>query len=70
MEAALEGQSAWVRVTANMTLQAYELLVAPNIPDEPKWPTESMPEILQAAFRGKYIDSLDHPVLKRLRGEF
>ena len=69
MEAALEGQSSWVRVTANMTIGGYELLVAPGIPDEPKWPQESMKEILQAAFRGKFIDTLDHPVLQRLRGE-
>ena len=69
MEAALEGQSSWVRVSANMKLGAYELLVATGVPDEPKWPAETMKVLLQAAFRGKFIDSLDHPVLKRLRGE-
>ena len=28
-----------------------------------------MKEILRIAFKGKYIDSMDHPVLRKLRGE-
>ncbi len=36
----------------------------------PEWPQESLGELLKIAFKGgKLIDSVDHPVLKRLRGE-
>ena len=28
-----------------------------------------MRELLRVAFKGRLIDSLDHPVLKKLRGE-
>ena len=68
-EAAMLAQSEWVRVSANMELGAYDILTAPAIADEPTWPAEPLGELLRVAFRGKFIDSMDHPVLKRLRGE-
>ena len=68
-DAVVLAQSSWVRVAANMDLGAYELYEAPGIDAEPKWPAEPMAELLTVAFRGKMIDSMDHPVLKRLRGE-
>ena len=59
----------WVRVAANMSLGAYEVYEASaNLPD-PEWPDKSFAELLQVAFRDKHIATLDHPVLKRLRGE-
>jgi len=33
------------------------------------WPTESLKELLKIGFRDRLIDTVDHPVLKRLRGE-
>jgi hypothetical protein len=38
------------------------------IPD-PEWPELTMDEIVRIAVRGRVIDTLDHPVLKKLRGE-
>ena len=35
---------------------------------EPIWPETSFGEILQTAFKGKFIDSWDHEVMKALRG--
>ncbi len=59
----------WVRVQSNMSLGAYDIFQAGgNIPG-PEWPEVTMEEILQIAFRGRYIDSLDHPAIRRLRGE-
>ena len=37
--------------------------------DEPEWPDLSFKQILEIAFRGKYIDDWNHPALRRLRGE-
>jgi len=37
--------------------------------DEPTWPELSMREILSLAFRDKLITSLDHPIVRGLRGE-
>ena len=35
---------------------------------EPRWPTATFQEIIEIAFAGRLIDSVDHPVVKRLRG--
>jgi hypothetical protein len=69
-EAAEMAQTKWIKIRANTSLGAYEILEAqnPNIP-EPVWPTEPFPEILRVAFRDRFVDRIDHPVIKRLRGE-
>jgi hypothetical protein len=36
---------------------------------EPDWPDMELRDWLELAFKGYTIDSLDHPVLKRLRME-
>ena len=38
------------------------------LPD-PQWPTMPMADVLRIAFRNKLIDSMDHIVLRSLRGE-
>jgi hypothetical protein len=69
MEAAQLAQSQWVRVAANMSLGGYETFIATGDLPEPEWPDKSMQEIMDIAFKGKYIDSISHPVFRRLRGE-
>jgi hypothetical protein len=67
-EAAERATSRWVRVTANMSLGAYEIFEAiGGIPD-PDWPEISFQEILKVAFRDRVVDRLDHPLIGRLRG--
>jgi hypothetical protein len=58
-----------VRVSPNMSLGANEIFIATGITAEPEFPAMSMKEILEIAFKGRYIDSFDHPVLRKLRGE-
>jgi hypothetical protein len=36
---------------------------------EPEWPDLPVRELLKVAFKDRVIDTLDHPVLRRLRGE-
>lgn len=70
---ALEGinraTTTWVRIAANMPLGAYDLYEAQGELSEPEWPTTPFNELLRIAFKNRYIDDLDHPVLRRLRGE-
>ncbi len=44
-------------------------LVAVGDLPEPEWPTEPFRDLFRIAFRGRLIDTRDHLVLKRLRGE-
>jgi hypothetical protein len=69
LEAVELAQKSWVRVSANMDVGGYDVLTATGTIPEPEWPGLSFAEILRIAFRHKLIDSLDHPVLKKLRGE-
>jgi hypothetical protein len=69
LEAADQAKSLWVRVTANMSLKAYEVFVAPNQSTNPIWPDLPFQEIIRIAFRDKMISDRMHPVLRRLRGE-
>ena len=69
LEAYEEAKKNWVRISANMSLGAYEIYEALGNLSDPDWPDESMDEIVRIAFRNSFIDSYDHPVLRRLRGE-
>lgn len=59
----------WVRVSANMNLGAYEIFEATGTLPEPQWPALGFQEILRLGFKDRFIDSLDHPVLRKLRGQ-
>jgi hypothetical protein len=60
----------WVRVKANMQLGAYEVYEASSTIPDPEWPRDlTFEQMLRIAFKGRLVDSLSHPVLKRLRGE-
>ena len=59
----------WVRVASNRSLGAYEVFTAPAELPEPEWPDKPFRELLGIAFRDNFIDSVDHIVLQKLRGE-
>jgi hypothetical protein len=63
------GTKGWVRVQANMSLGAYDVYEAASKLSDPEWPTLPLNELLRIAFKDRFIDSPDHLVLKRLRGE-
>jgi hypothetical protein len=67
-EAAEIAITRWVRVKADTNLGAYRIAVAESAMAEPVWPNEMFAELLEIAFRSRLIDTIDHPVIKRLRG--
>jgi hypothetical protein len=69
LQAASIARERWVRVTANMSLGAYDVVYAIADLGEPEWPNKTFAELLEVAFKDKYIGSIDHDVLRRLRGE-
>jgi hypothetical protein len=72
IEAAELAMKRSVRVTANMSLGAYEIVVADNpIPEnDPAWPDLPFEELLRIGFQkvGRFVDSFEHPVIKLRRG--
>jgi hypothetical protein len=69
MEAAQLAMRGWVRIAANMSLGAYEVFEATAELPEPEWPDIGFQKLLRVAFKDRFIRELDHPVVRRLRGE-
>lgn len=68
-EAAELAMKDWLRVKANMNLGAYDTFKAASVISKPDWPTLGYWELIKIAFRDHLIDRIDHPVIKRLRGQ-
>jgi hypothetical protein len=58
----------WIRVKSNMNLGAYDIFKAETASAEPEWPKEDFWSLIRIAFRDHLITTIDHPVIKRLRG--
>lgn len=67
-EAAEFAMKHWVRIKANLALGAYEQFPAAGTIPDPEWPEQSLHDLLRIAFCDRLVDSLDHPVIRRLRG--
>jgi hypothetical protein len=67
-EAAELAMTKWVRLKANKSLQAYETTITENVVADPVWPDLSFQELLKIAYRDRMITSVEHPVVRRLRG--
>ena len=68
LEAADLAMKGWVRIAANMSLGAYEVFEATGELPEPEWPEKDFQSLLEIAFKDHFVRSLDHPVIRRLRG--
>jgi hypothetical protein len=69
LEAAEIGKTHWIRLRANRSLGAYEVFEAQGDIADPEWPDLTLQQIVEIAFKGRFITSWDHPALRRLRGE-
>ena len=69
LEAATMASGNWCRVVSNFQLAGYEVFPATGELSGPQWPEEKLSDLLRIAFKNFYVDSVDHPVLRRLRGE-
>lgn len=69
-QAAQRAEKKWIRLAANMGAGTYEVYEAMDQIGEPEWPGLSFERLLEMAFKDRYVDNLDHPVIRRLMGEF
>jgi hypothetical protein len=72
-ESALKGaelaKASWIRIFADPGQKQYRIMKALSEFDAPVFPEKSLNELLEIAFKGRIIDSDDHPICRRLRGE-
>jgi hypothetical protein len=69
LEAAEMAKTQWVRIVSKMSLGAYEVHEALGDMPEPSWPDITFQKVIEIAFKDRFIKSIDHPVVRRLRGE-
>lgn len=70
-EAIQLAQKGWVRMAANMSSGAYDVHTPVGQLAEPAWPDGlTFERLMEVALKNRVIDSPDHPVLRRLRGDF
>jgi hypothetical protein len=72
LEAAELAQRRWLRLEPNQELGAYDMIVAAAQLSEPDWSILddlTLERLLQIAFKRRLINSFDHDLLQRLRGE-
>ncbi|WP_338822494.1 hypothetical protein [Bradyrhizobium septentrionale] len=59
----------WIRIYADPGQKQYRIRKALGAFDPPAFPDKPLNELLELAFRGRIIDTSDHPICKKLRGE-
>lgn len=69
LEVAEAAVGSWTRVHADVEAGSYKYKTQQADIPPPQWPELSFEAILRTAFRDHYISSLDHPILRKLRGE-
>jgi hypothetical protein len=69
-EAYLKAENEWVQISSNQPLGAYDRWTPETQLPDPEWPAppNTLKEALAIAFKGRYINELDHPIIKRLGG--
>ena len=61
-------KQSWIRIKANMDIGGYDVSQAEALLSAPEWPDHDIEKLIEVAFRGKIIQSLEHPVVESLLG--
>jgi hypothetical protein len=67
--ALVAAQQKWVRIKSNRANQEYEITLPEDTLPEPKWPDVPFAKLLKVGFGKRIIDSIDHPIVKAVRGK-
>jgi hypothetical protein len=68
LQAVIRGRSVWLRISSNNDLKGYDIFEATADLPEPIWPDITLDELLEIAFRGRIITTVDHPVVQEKLG--
>jgi hypothetical protein len=68
LAAASLAEAKWVRLVANMSGGMYDTFAAAGELSEPIWPELLLTDILRLCFKDRFIQSVDHPAIRALRG--
>lgn len=63
--AAFLARDHWVRIVANRPASSYDVITAEAEIPPPRWPDMTFGDLLKVAFKGRVIDSMEHPIILR-----
>ena len=69
LEAVRQARTGWARFFWDAGQGRHRIKTAAAEWAEPTWPDLSFPQLLKLAFKDRFIQTADHPVLRKLRGE-
>jgi hypothetical protein len=68
-QAVERAKTNWIRINPNMTLGGYDVYEATAELPDPIWPSRTIEELVDVAFLGKIIRTVDHPVVQTYLGK-
>jgi hypothetical protein len=68
LECAERAMEEWVQVVADQEAEVYQVCLADERLEEPKWPEQSFQQLFHMGFKRRWVNNLDHPIFKQLRG--
>jgi hypothetical protein len=68
LKAAETAKTRWIRIYADPGRKHYRILPASGDLEAPEFPDKPLNELLEIAFKGRVIDSEDHPIVRKIRG--
>lgn len=63
-----QAKTSWIRTSWNQSINGYDVYEARGQLTDPSWPEEPLEKLIELGFRGKIIDSPDHPIARKLQG--
>lgn len=70
LQAAELAQTEWVRLSWDLARSDYAVVQARGQVPVPAWPDTGLQKPLSIGFQGRFIDTIDHPIVRELRGDF
>ena len=58
----------WASLVQNESSTGYDVVLAENQWADPEWRDESLAKLVLKAFRGRFVDDLDHELIQKLQG--
>jgi len=68
LQAVIRARSVWLRISSNDATKGYDIYEATASLPEPTWPDITLDELLEIAFRGRILATVDHPVVQEKLG--
>jgi hypothetical protein len=68
LNAASLAKDKWLKMRSDFSASGYVAFQAKGELPAPVWPEETFEEILEIAFRDCYIDTVDHHIIRKLKG--